>query len=86
MAVRMRGGKISELEVATECIKHGLSVFWPFVDDENIDMVVRLKGGKHYYIQVKSVRHYRTGLPPRVITTRCLSITSNCFTSANSRC
>jgi len=50
----MRGGKISELEVATACIKAGLSVFLPLVDDEAVDMVVRLSGGRHYDVQVKS--------------------------------
>jgi len=62
---RMRGGKISELEVATACIKEGLSVFLPLVDDEAVDMVVRLSGGRHYDIQVKSCAgHNRIiGLP-----------------------
>jgi len=61
----MRGGKISELEVATACIKEGLSVFLPIVDDEAVDMVVRLSGGRHYDIQVKSCAgHNRIiGLP-----------------------
>jgi hypothetical protein len=36
---RIHGGKISELEVATECIKAGLSVYLPLVDDETVDMV-----------------------------------------------
>lgn len=61
----MRGGKISELEVATACIKEDLSVFLPLVDDEYVDMVVRLSGGRHYDIQVKSCAgHNRIiGLP-----------------------
>lgn len=65
MSDRMRGGKIAELEVATACIKEGLSAFFPIVDDEYVDMVVRLPGGKHYDIQVKSVRGYNRiiGLP-----------------------
>ena len=50
----MRAGKISELEVATVCIKEGLSVFLPLVDDEAVDMVVRITGGRHYDVQVKS--------------------------------
>jgi hypothetical protein len=61
----MRGGKISELEVATACIKEGLSVFLPLVDDEAVDMVVRLSGGRHYDKQVKSCAGYNRiiGLP-----------------------
>lgn len=65
----MRGGKISELEVATACIKHGLSVFLPLVDDEAVDMVVRLSGGRHFDIQVKSCAGYNRiiGIPWRFI-------------------
>lgn len=65
MTKSMRGGKISELEVATACIKEGLSVFLPLVDDEAVDMVVRLPGGKHYDIQVKSCSGYNRiiGIP-----------------------
>ena len=54
----MRNGKISELEVATALIRGGLSVFVPLVDDEYVDMVVRLPGGIHFDVQVKSCKEY----------------------------
>lgn len=57
-ALRKRLGKISELEVATACIKEGLSVLLPLVDDEAVDLVVRLSGGRHFDIQVKSCAGY----------------------------
>jgi len=72
---RLRRGKIAELEVATACIKSGLSVFMPLVDDEHVDMVVRLGGGKHYDIQVKSCLGYNRiiGIPWQFIMDKAAS-------------
>jgi hypothetical protein len=61
---RQASGKHAELEVASELIKLGLEVYFPFVDVSGIDLIVRVERGgksKHYDIQVKSVKGY--GLP-----------------------
>lgn len=59
---RMRVGKSSEFIVAAELLRLGLDVYVPCVDDQAIDMLVRVTGGerppRHYEIQVKSVRGY----------------------------
>jgi hypothetical protein len=57
----MRQGKSSELIVAGELIRHGLDAHIPCVDDQAIDLIVRLErsDGVHSYdIQIKSVAGY----------------------------
>jgi len=57
----LRQGKGSELMVAAELTRQGLDVYLPCVDDQAIDMIVRLErpDGIHCYdIQVKSVAGY----------------------------
>ena len=57
----MRGGKSSELFIASQLIRYGLDVYQPFVDDLAIDLVVRTEhenGPQFYEIQVKSVKGY----------------------------
>lgn len=47
--------------VAGELIRNGLDVYLPCVDDQAIDMIVRVPVGdmvKHYDVQVKSVSGY----------------------------
>lgn len=47
--------------VAGELIRHGLDVYLPLVDDQAIDMIIRMPthdGVKHYEVQVKSVSGY----------------------------
>lgn len=61
MASRARAGKSSELAVASELIRHGLDVYLPCVDDQGIDLLLRVEdehGTRHYDVQVKSVRGY----------------------------
>jgi hypothetical protein len=61
MNIRSRNGKSSELIIAGELIRHGLDVYLPLVDDQAIDMIVRVPVGdtvKHFDIQVKSVAGY----------------------------
>ena len=56
---RMRQGKSGELRVASELIRHGLDVYAPLVDDQGIDLIVRVPtpaGVRHYDLQVKSVQ------------------------------
>jgi len=58
---RARAGKGSELAVAAELIRHGLDVFLPCVDDQGIDLLLRVEdshGARHYDVQVKSVHGY----------------------------
>jgi len=61
MNQKVRNGKSSELFVAGELIRHGLDVYLPCVDDQAIDMIIRVPLSdkiKHYDIQVKSVAGY----------------------------
>jgi hypothetical protein len=61
MNLRARNGKSSELSVAAELIRHGLDVYLPLVDDQAIDMIIRVaprEGIRHYDVQVKSVAGY----------------------------
>lgn len=58
---RQKHGKYAELMVASEFIKAGISVFFPFVDDEKVDLIIRVRKRRrieHYDVQVKSVRGY----------------------------
>ena len=59
MNKRLRAGKSSELIVAGELIRHGLDVYVPCVDDQAIDLVMRVeqpKGVQYYDVQIKSVK------------------------------
>ncbi len=61
MNLRMRGGKSSELIVAGQLIRRGLDVYMPCVDDQAIDLVIRVDRGDEvvfHEIQVKSVKGY----------------------------
>lgn len=61
MNTRSRNGKSSELMVAGELIRHGLDVYLPLVDDQAIDMIIRVPRDdtvEHYDVQVKSVSGY----------------------------
>lgn len=61
MNKKLRQGKSSELTVAGELIRHGLDVYLPCVDDQAIDLIVRVEinGMVAFYdIQVKSVAGY----------------------------
>jgi hypothetical protein len=55
---RMRGGKSSELIVAGHLVRHGLEVYVPCVDDQAVDLLVRVIGSLrtcYYEVQIKSV-------------------------------
>ncbi|MBM3500038.1 MAG: hypothetical protein FJX74_15365 [Armatimonadetes bacterium] len=58
----MRAGKSSEYIVAAELLRLGLDVYLPCVDDQAIDMLIRIahpeRPPRHYELQVKSVRGY----------------------------
>lgn len=59
MNERLRGGKSSELIVAGELLRHGLDGYLPCVDDQAIDLLLRVErpdGVRHYDVQVKSVK------------------------------
>lgn len=61
-------GKHSELQVASELIGLGLHVYFPFVDERGVDLVIRVeteKGLMYYDVQIKSVKGYNLvlGLP-----------------------
>ena len=61
MNKKMRGGKSSELIVAGELIRRGLDVYTPSVDDQDIDMIIRVEGDKgirFYELQIKSSKGY----------------------------
>lgn len=61
MNERMRQGKSGELRVASELIRQGLDVYSPLVDDQAIDLIVRVPaagGVRHFDIQIKSVAGY----------------------------
>lgn len=65
---RQKHGKYAELRVATELLKKGIPVYFPFVDDEKVDLVVRISNKTqvdHWDIQVKSVKGYNRiiGIP-----------------------
>lgn len=70
-----RHGKYAELRVATELLKTGIPVYFPFVDDEKVDLIARVsdKGPTdHWDIQVKSSKGYNViiGVPWRHIATK----------------
>lgn len=58
----MRAGKSSEYIVAAELLRLGLDVYLPCVDDQAIDMLVRVPtregSPRHHEVQVKSVKGY----------------------------
>ena len=57
----MRAGKASELAVASGLIRYGLDVYLPAVDDQAIDLLVRVEdefGVRHFDVQVKSVKGF----------------------------
>jgi len=57
----MRGGKSSELIVAGQLLRLGLDVYLPCVDDQAIDLLIRVESNgevTHYDVQVKSVKGY----------------------------
>jgi len=61
-------GKHSELQVASELIRLGLHVYFPFVDERGVDFVIGVeteKGLKYYDVQIKSIKSYNLvlGLP-----------------------
>lgn len=61
MNKRLRAGKSSELIVAGQLTRHGVDVYTPCVDDQAIDLVVRVErsdGVRFYDVQVKSVKNY----------------------------
>jgi len=65
---RQKHGKYAELRVATELLKKDIPVYFPFVDDEKVDLVVRISDKTqtdHWDIQVKSVKGYNRiiGIP-----------------------
>ena len=69
MNKRLRAGKSSELIVTGQLTRHGVDVYTPCVDDQAIDLVVRVErpdGVRFYDVQVKSVRNYNRviGLKP----------------------
>jgi hypothetical protein len=69
MNLRLRSGKASELRVAAELIRHGLDAYLPCVDDQGIDLIVRVRKPaevRYYDVQVKSVKGYNriVGLTP----------------------
>ncbi|MCP3993470.1 MAG: DUF4365 domain-containing protein [bacterium] len=49
-------GRYAEQLIMMEFTLHGFSVFGAEVDDRGIDLVVRTDAGRHYDVQVKSVR------------------------------
>ena len=59
MNLKMWAGKASELSVAAELLRCGIAVYTPCVDDQDIDMVLRVQAGdavRFYDVQVKSVK------------------------------
>lgn len=63
-----KSGKYAELRVATELLKEGISVYFPFVDDEKVDLIVRISNKTqvvHWDIQVKSSKGHNQiiGIP-----------------------
>lgn len=69
MNKRLRAGKSSELIVTGQLTRHGVDVYTPCVDDQAIDLVVRVErpdGVRFYDVQVKSVKNYNRviGLKP----------------------
>ncbi len=70
-----KSGKYAELRVATELLKEGIPVYLPFVDDEKVDLIVRINNGNqvvHWDIQVKSSKGYNQiiGIPWRYIKSK----------------
>ncbi len=49
-------GKYAEYFVKMELTLYGLDIYTPEVDDKGIDFIVRDTSGKHFEIQVKSIR------------------------------
>lgn len=61
MNKRLRNGKSSELIVAGELLRYGVDVYLPCVDDQAIDLLLRVERQdevRHYDVQVKSVEGY----------------------------
>ena len=57
----LRAGKSSELIVAGELLRRGLDIYLPCVDDQAIDLLIRVENEVsviHYDVQVKSVKGY----------------------------
>jgi len=54
---KARGGKSSELMVASLLTRNSIDVYFPIVDDIAIDMIIRTES-IYYDIQVKSVKNY----------------------------
>ena len=70
-----KSGKYAELRVATELLKEGIPVYFPFVDDEKVDLIVRFSNRTqvvHWDIQVKSSKGYNQiiGIPWSYITSK----------------
>jgi len=70
-----KSGKYAELRVATELLKKGVPVYFPFVDDEKVDLIVRISNKTqvvHWDIQVKSSKGYNQiiGIPWSYITSK----------------
>ncbi len=70
-----KSGKYAELRVATELLKEGIPVYFPFVDDEKVDLIVRISNKTqvvHWDIQVKSSKGYNQiiGIPWSYITSK----------------
>ena len=75
MRSKQKHGKYAELKVATELLKENIPVYFPFVDDEKVDLIIRIGGKagvKHYDIQVKSVKGYNRiiGVPWEYIASK----------------
>jgi len=65
---RQKHGKYAKLRVVTELLKEGIPVYFPFVDDEKVDLVVRISNKTqvvHWDIQIKSSKGYNQiiGIP-----------------------
>lgn len=61
MNLKLRGGKSSELKVAGELIREGVDIYFPYVDDQAIDLIARSENDvriNYYDIQIKSVKGY----------------------------
>ena len=58
---KMRRGKLAELRVISKLMELGLNVFYPFVDDQSVDAIIRIEKEnetKYYDLQIKSLRSY----------------------------
>ena len=74
MNIKLRRGKSSELIVAGELLRHNLDVYMPCVDDQAIDLVIRVENEDKvtfYDVQVKSVKGYNRIVGVKDMSTIC---------------